>query len=357
MFTSSLNLLVGTLTCGMTTTAGRRRRGPSIEDVARLAGVSAQTVSRVSTGAARVSEDTRVRVVAAMDQLGYSPNHAARALRNGAFGTIGLLAHRFERTGEALTTEGVIEAAQAQDYAVTVVGVRHAAATDWESAALLLTHQAIDGLIVIRAEEATPESLALPAGMAVVVSDSRLVGHYPAVVADQVQGTFDAVGHLLGLGHRTVHHIAGPADSEPANVRVASWQRCLEGAGIVAPKLWRGDWTAASGYRIGLEVASDQAVTAVYCANDEMALGFMRALHERGRRVPQDVSVVGFDGIALSEYAYPPLTTVKQDFHTIGHELVRILLEQLRSQARPSQERVLVPTELIVRGTTAPPRS
>ena len=339
----------------MSPTAGRPRRGPSIEDVARLAGVSAQTVSRVSTGANRVSDATRARVVAAMDQLGYSPNHAARALRNGAFGTIGLLAHRFERTGEALTTEGVIEAAQAHDYAVTVVGVRHAQATDWESAAHLLTHQAIDGLIIIRAEEATPESLAVPAGMAVVVSDSRLVGHYPAVVADQVQGTFDAVRHLLGLGHRTVHHIAGPADSEPANVRVASWQRCLEGAGVAPPRLWRGDWTARSGYQLGRELAADDEVTAVYCANDEMALGLMRALHEAGRRVPDDVSVVGFDGIALSEFAYPPLTTVRQDFHTIGHELVRILLEQLRSQARPARERVLVPTELVVRGTTAPP--
>ena len=339
----------------MPTTAGRRRRGPSIEDVARLAGVSAQTVSRVSTGAPRVSAATRARVVAAMDQLGYSPNHAARALRNGAFGTVGLLAHRFERTGEALTTEGVIDAAQAEEYAVTVVGVRHADANDWESAAHLLTHQAIDGLIIIRAEETTPEALALPAGMPIVVSDSRLVGHYPAVVADQVQGTIDAVRHLLDLGHRTVHHIAGPADSEPANVRVGSWQRCLEGAGIVPPQLWRGDWTAQSGYEIGRRVAGDDTVTAVYCANDEMALGFMRAQHELGRRVPDDVSVVGFDGIALSEFAYPPLTTVKQDFHTIGHELVRLLLQSLRSQAPATQERVLVPTELIVRGTTAPP--
>lgn len=339
----------------MTTTAGRRRRAPSIEDVARLAGVSAQTVSRVSTGANRVSAETRARVVAAMDQLGYSPNHAARALRNGAFGTIGLLAHRFERTGEALITEGVIEATQAEDYAVTVLGVRRADADDWENAAHVLTHQAIDGLIIIRAEEAAPELLALPAGMPVVASDSRFVGHYPAVVADQVQGTLDAVRHLLELGHRTVHHVAGPADSVPANVRVGSWQRCLEEAGIAPPRLWRGDWTARSGYEIGRQMAADEDVTAVYCANDEMALGLMRALHEAGRRIPGDVSVVGFDGIALSEFAYPPLTTVRQDFHAIGHELVRILLQQLRSQVRPSHERVLMPTELVVRGTTAPP--
>lgn len=339
----------------MPTTAGRRR-GPSIEDVARLAGVSAQTVSRVSTGAARVSPATRARVTQAMDQLGYSPNHAARALRNGAFGTIGLLAHRFERTGEALTTEGVIEAARAHDLAVTLVDVRHAGADDWQTAAHLLTHQSIDGLVIIRAEEATPESLALPAGLPVVVSDSRLIGHYPAaVVADQVQGTIFAVRHLLDLGHRTVHHLAGPTDSEPANVRLASWMRCLEGAGIPAPPVWRGDWTAASAYALGHRIAADPSVTAVYCANDEMAFGLMRALYEHGRRVPEDVSVVGFDDIALSEFSFPPLTTVRQDFHKIGNELVRLLVEQMRSGSRPVQQRIAVPTELVVRGTTASP--
>ncbi|WP_425954820.1 LacI family DNA-binding transcriptional regulator [Xylanimonas sp. McL0601] len=332
------------------------RRGPSIQDVARLAGVSSQTVSRVSTGADYVRADTRARVLEAMDLLGYSPNHAARALRNGAFGTIGLLAHRFERTGEALTTEGVLEAAQAEDYAVTLVDVRRPEPGDWQDAAQRLTHLAIDGLVIIRAETATPESLALPPGLAVVVSDSRLVGHYPAVVADQLEGTRAATQHLLELGHRTVHHLAGPEDSDPASMRAAGWRRCLEEAGIRPPQLWRGDWTAASGYRVGQQIAEDDDVTAVYCANDEMAIGLVRALHEHGRRVPDDVSVVGFDGIALGEFTYPPLTTVRQDFRAIGRELVRLVLEQFRSRTRLGNERVVLPTELVVRGTTAPPR-
>jgi DNA-binding LacI/PurR family transcriptional regulator len=330
------------------------RRGPSIQDVARLAGLSAQTVSRVSTGTGTVKEETRARVLAAMDQLGYSPNHAARALRNGAFGTIGLLAHRFQRTGEALTTQGVIEAARARDYAVTIVDVGPAADGDWLGAARRLTHQAIDGLVIIRAEMATPHSLALPPGLAVVVSDSRLVGHHPAVVADQVGGTQAAVEHLLGLGHATVHHLAGPADSEPATVRVASWERTLERAGVHPPEPWRGDWTAAAGYARGLDLPQD--VTAVFCANDEMAIGLLRALHERGRRVPDDVSVVGFDCIALGEYTWPPLTTVRQDFHTIGRELVRLVLDQVRTDSRPGADRVVVPADLVVRGSTAPPR-
>ncbi len=328
------------------------RRGPSIEDVARLAGVSAQTVSRVSTGAENVRPGTRTKVLDAMDRLGYSPNTAARALRNGAYGAIGLLAHRFERTGEALTTEGVIEAAQAQDYAVTIVDVGHAD-SGWEGAAQRLTHQAIDGLVIIRAETATPESLALPAGLPVVVSDTRLVGRHPAVVADQVNGSTAAVRHLLDLGHATVHHVAGPVDSEPAAARAEAWERTLREAGIRPPELRRGDWTAASGYAHGRELPDD--ATAVYCANDEMAIGLMRALHERGRRVPDDVSVVGFDGIALGEYTWPPLTTVRQNFHTIGQELVRLVLEQFRTRTRLGTQRVVIPTDLIVRGTTAPP--
>lgn len=290
-----------------------------------------------------------------MDQLGYSPNRAARALRNGSFGTIGLLAYRFERTGEALTTEAVVEVAEAAGYSVTLLRVQAPESANWEHAMVRLSHLAIDGLVIIRAETATPDSLALPAGLPVAVSDSRLVGYYPGVVADQVQGSRSAMSHLLGLGHRTIHHLAGPADSDPAALRSVTWQRCLDEAGIPTPPLWRGDWTARSGYQLGQQIAQDPDVTAVYCANDEMAFGLLRALHERGRRVPEEVSVVGFDGIALSEYASPPLTTVKQDFHRIGDELVRLVLGQLKSKSTPSRERVMVPTELLVRGTTAPP--
>ncbi len=337
------------------TGSGRRKAGPSIEDVARLAGVSAQTVSRVSTGATSVRPATRDRVLAAMGQLGYAPNRAARALRNGSFGTLGLLAHRFERTGEALTLKAVVEAAKAENHSVTLLDVDDPRADGWEHAAQRLSHQAIDGLVIIRAEQATPDSLALPAGLPIAVSDSRLVGYYPCVVADQVQGSQLAVRHLLGLGHRTVHHLAGPGDSDPAALRAATWQRCLEEVGVRPPQLWRGDWTAASGYAMGRQIADDPAITAVYCANDEMAFGLMRALAEHGRRVPEDVSVVGFDGIELSEYSVPPLTTVKQDFRRIGHELVRLVVAQLQAQTVASRDRVVVPTELVVRGTTAPP--
>ena len=334
---------------------GRPTRGPSIADVARLAGVSAQTVSRVSTGADPVRDDTRDRVLAAMHQLGYSPNRAARALRNGRFGTIGLLAHRFGRTGAALTTEAVVEAAAEHGLSVTLLDVHTPEPDSWKDAAHTLSQQSIDGLVIIPSQQATPDSLVLPAGLAVAVSDSRLLRHYPSVVADQIQGSELAVEHLLGLGHHTIHHIAGPADSEPAVVRASTWGQRLRRAGIRPPQVVRGDWSARSGYAAGQQLVGDDSITAVYCANDEMAFGLIRALHEHRIRVPQDVSVVGFDDIALSGYSSPPLTTVRQDFHQIGRELVRLVLAQLGTEKVPRSGPVLIPTELIVRETTAPP--
>lgn len=337
-------------------TGARRRKGPSIEDVARLAGVSAQTVSRVSTGSDAVRPATRERVLTAMNQLGYSPNRAARALRNGSFGGIGIITQQMERTGEALTTAAVVRAAEARDLSVTLIQVGDPGADGLEHAASRLSDQAVDGLAIVRVWHAARESLVLPPGLPVAVSDSRLKGRYPSVDADQVGGTVEVVSHLLGLGHRHIHHISGPLGSQPALVRQATWQRCLEEAGLPATRAWAGDWSGRSGHEIGRQIARDPEVTAVCCANDEMAFGLVRALHEAGRRVPQDVSVTGFDDIELSEYAYPPLTTVRQDFHRIGEELVRLVLDQIHTHVARQPEHVVLPTTLVVRGSTAPPR-
>lgn len=335
----------------------RTRPGPSIGDVARLAGLSQQTVSRVANGADNVRPATRDRVLSAMDQLGYSPNHAARALRSGSFQTIGVIAHRLSRTGEARTVEAVVEAARTEGYTVSLIDVESPSTTDMTAAATRLSHQAIDGLIIIRAEDATPSTLALPPRMPVVVSDSRFIGHLPAVGADQTAGTALAVQHLLDLGHRSVHHVRGPADSGPANMRADAWTARLRSAGRPVPEALYGDWTAASGYLAGQKLAVKPEVTAVLCANDEMAAGVMLALHEAGRRVPEDISVIGFDDVPLGAYLWPPLTSVNLDFSTIGKELVKALLTQLRDGVGLSGHHVLVPTRLVVRSSTAPPPS
>ena len=325
-----------------------------MSDVAHLAGVSAQTVSRVAAGSAHVRPDTRERVLRAMNQLGYSPNRAAQALRRGSFKTIGVLTQQIHRTGEALTTAGVLEAATAVDYAVNLVQVERPASEELREAVYRLSHQAIDGLVVVQAGRAGREHLILPPSLPVAVSDSTLVDYYPSASADQVGGVRHAVKHLLELGHRTVHHVCGPEDSQSSLIRKATWSETLQEAGAPVPKAVPGGWEAAAGYEAGLRLAADPEVTAVFCANDELALGLIRAMHEQDRRVPRDVSVVGFDGLAVGEYSFPPLTTVRQDFKRHGREMVSLVLEQADGAVLDNRS-VIIPTELLVRGSTAPP--
>ena len=325
-----------------------------MSDVAHLAGVSAQTVSRVAAGSAHVRPDTRERVLRAMNQLGYSPNRAAQALRRGSFKTIGVLTQQIHRTGEALTTAGVLEAATAVDYAVNLVQVERPASEELREAVYRLSHQAIDGLVVVQAGRAGREHLILPPSLPVAVSDSTLVDYYPSASADQVGGVRHAVKHLLELGHRTVHHVCGPEDSQSSLIRKATWSGTLQEAGAPVPEAVPGGWEAAAGYEAGLRLAADPEVTAVFCANDELALGLIRAMHEQDRSVPRDVSVVGFDGLAVGEYSFPPLTTVRQDFKRHGREMVSLVLEQADGAVLDNRS-VIIPTELLVRGSTAPP--
>ncbi|MHB1490623.1 MAG: LacI family DNA-binding transcriptional regulator [Cellulomonas sp.] len=336
-------------------TSAKARPVPSMADVAVLAGVSSQTVSRVSTGADHVKPETRARVLVAMKALGYSPNGAARALRYGNFGAIGVIAHRLARTGESRTVEAVVEAARLHGYTVSLVDVRSPSSDDVTAAATRLSHQAIDGLVIIRAETETPAALALPPHLPVVVSDSRLFGHLPAVGADQTDGARRAVQYLLSLGHTTVHHLAGPEDSSPAQMRAEAWETTLRDAGRPVPPPYRGDWSAESGYQQGRTIAENATVTAVFCANDEMAAGLCRALHEAGRRIPEDVSIVGFDNIPLADFLWPPLTTVAQDFASIGNRLVELLVEQIQDGAELADSRTIIPVELVVRASAGPP--
>lgn len=334
----------------------RSRGAPSIADVAAVAGVSTQTVSRVSTGYPGVRPETRDKVMEAMRQVGYVPNSAARALKHGTFRTIGIIAHQLARTGESRTVEGVVEAARQAGYGVTLADVRTPTSHDVSAAAAGLASMAIDGVVIIRAESSAPETLAIPSHVPVVVSDSHFVGHHPAVATDQHAGTVMAVNHLLDLGHHTVTHLAGPEDSLPAAERLSAWQEALEAAGRPVPAPHHGDWSAQSGYEVGQTIAGlvlAGQTSAVFCANDQMALGLYRALYERGLRIPEDVSVVGFDDIPEAAHLWPPLTSVAQDFRRIGQRLVDLLLDQIRTGEQP-EERVLLPVELKVRQSVGP---
>lgn len=320
-------------------------------DVAALAGVSAQTVSRVSMGAPNVRPETRDRVQAAMDELGYLPNSAARALRYGTFNTIGVVANQFVRTGVSHLVQAIVGAARDEGYRVSLFDVEDDIGFD--AAIRGAGARAVDGLIVVRAGTSSGAWEWMPKRLPVVVADSRFSDLHASVGCDDLGGSRLAVEHLLGLGHHTVHHLRGPDDTVQAAQREQAWEEALRRAGRPVPPVFRGDWTPESGYREGLRIAADDSITAIYCANDEMAAGVYRALAEVGRKVPDDISVVGFDDV-LAEYLWPPLTSVAQDFEVIGAELVRVLLGRIRG-TESAQSHVLVPARLVVRASTAPP--
>ncbi|WP_350347619.1 LacI family DNA-binding transcriptional regulator [Agromyces sp. G08B096] len=335
--------------------AAARRRGPSMADVAREAGVSGQTVSRVANGRRNVDPETRERVLQAMRTLGYRPNSAARALRSGRFHSIGVIMFTLSSFGNMRTLDAVAAAATDAGYSITLIPVPHPTRGEVSVAFDRLSEEAVDGVIIIvEAHLLDERDIELPAGLPVVIVDSNAGDRFPVVDTDQAHGARLATAHLLDLGHATVHHVAGPDRSYSAVHRREAWEEVLRERGASVPDVHVGDWSSESGHRIGHVLAGDPNVTAIFAANDQMALGVLRAMHEAGRRVPEDVSVVGFDDMEESASFWPPLTTVRQFFGEVGRRSVEALLQEVESgEARGT---TLVPTELVVRRSTAAPR-
>jgi DNA-binding LacI/PurR family transcriptional regulator len=177
-----------------------------------------------------------------------------------------------------------------------------------------------------------------------------------SVAIDNEAGAGAATEYLLSLGHRTVYHVAGPSSCLDAVERVDGWRKALREAGAPEPPALAGDWSSASGYALGCRLATDPDLTAIFCGNDTMALGVIRALVERGFRVPGDVSVVGFDDVPEAGYYLPPLTTVRQDFGEVGRQALSALVDRM-SGAIPPGPRIRVAPELIVRASAASPRN
>jgi DNA-binding LacI/PurR family transcriptional regulator len=332
------------------------QRGPSMADVAREAGVSGQTVSRVVNRRQNVDQATRQRVLDAMRLIGYRPNSAARALRNGQFRSIGVIMSTLSTFGNSRTLDAITTAAVARGYSITLMPVVHPTQVEVTGAVSRLNEQAVDGVVILIEEHQLDQSeIELPEALPVVVIDSNPRSDYPVVDTDQAEGAALATTHLLELGHRTVWHLAGPRHSYAAEHREKSWRATLARHGREVPPVVTGDWSAESGYVQGGRLCADPAVTAVFAANDHMALGLLRALHERGRAVPAEVSVVGFDDADEAAHFWPPLTTVRQSFADVGRRAVDALLAEITSGDRDPAS-VYVPTTLVMRSSTAPPQ-
>jgi DNA-binding LacI/PurR family transcriptional regulator len=331
-------------------------RPANMGDVARLAGVSHQTVSRVINASSSVSPATRERVLDAMRQLDYRPNPAAKSLVTGRSRTLGVVSFDTTLFGPASILASIEQAARAVRYAVSVVSLTTVDRASVLDAVERLRDQSVAGIVVVAPTAATFAALRVVpphTPLVAVQGDPRL--DVPVVAVDQVHGARMASEHLLRLGHPTVWHVRGPKGWPEASGRVQGWREALRAAGVApleAPL--SGDWSAASGYRAGLALAGRPEVSAVFVANDLMALGLLRAMHERGRRVPEDVSVVGFDDIREAAYLTPPLATVHQPFDEVGRRSLQLLMEQIDAGER-IQRRDIVSPKLVPRASAAPP--
>lgn len=338
----------------MTKGTARPTRQPSMADVAQTAGVSAQTVSRALRGSPNVNPETRKRVLAAVEQLGYRFNNAARVLSSGRSHTIGLvLLQSGGYYSRAAVTAGVEAAAGEAGYAVSIVTIASLDARQMERSLSKLADQGVDSIVIaVPLISVTQKMEDITRDIPTVTLDGSRTASARVLGIDQKEAGRIATQHLLDLGHRQVWHVSGPDEWIEARQRRQGWQECLAAAGIEAPPPLEGDWSPDSGYQQGQILAQIPDVTAVFAASDEMAFGVIRALRERGRSVPDDVSIVGVDDIALAAYCCPPLTTVRQDFYRSGAAAVALLLG-----ADAGADESVAAASLSVRASTAPPRS
>ncbi|GAA2338433.1 LacI family DNA-binding transcriptional regulator [Dactylosporangium salmoneum] len=328
-----------------------------MRDVASLAGVSHQTVSRVVNDHPNVRAQTRARVLAAMRALGYQLNVAARTLVTNRSRTIGLVTFDTTLFGPSFMVHAIERAAREAGYFVSIASAREPDVPQVRDAVRRLREQAVEGIVTLAPVAAARTALRRePLDVPVVVLGigAGEPDEGPTVSVDNAAGAGLATGYLLRLGHRTVHHVAEPADWPEARDRLAGWRAALDAAGRPAPPPLAGDWSAAAGYAAGRELMARPGVTAVFCANDQTAIGLLRAAHEAGRSVPRDVSVVGFDDVPEAPYLLPPLTTVRQDFAELGRRSLDLLVDQIATGDRLGGQYTTAP-QLIIRNSTGTP--
>lgn len=335
----------------MSEDGSRGPQKPSIYDVARAAGVSHMTVSRVLNGHPNIRESTRSRVLTAIDEMQYTRSSIARALATNRTMRIGVLVDSPVQWGPNSTLRAIESAARARHYSVSSFATSDEDAETIAAGIADLVAQGIDALCVI-----APRSSALElfrehgSNMPTLVIKAEPDPHLHTVGVDQYAGARMAVRHLIDLGHREIAHASGPLDWYDARARSHGWRDELRAAGLREGRLVQGDWTSDTGYEIGLSGQLDGS-TAVFAGNDQTALGLVHAFTDRGIRVPDDVSIIGFDDLPETRHFLPPLTTVRQDFTALGALALRLLMAAIDGEDTPQHE--LIAPHLIIRDSTS----
>ncbi|WP_173055517.1 substrate-binding domain-containing protein [Phytohabitans houttuyneae] len=260
---------------------------------------------------------------------------ASRSPAPGRSHALGLVAFDTSLTGPTSTVYAIMRAARAAGHPLTVVSARSLDAGSVAGAVDTLCDRVVDGILAVAPTDPALAALAsIPADLPLLAVGAGEAEGVPVVGFDNVSGAATATRHLLDLGHPTVHHIAGPAGWPEARERAAGWRAALAEAGVPVGLVVPGDWGVRSGFEAARQLMADRAVTAIFCANDQMALGALRALHLAGRIVPDDVSVVGFDDIPEAPFLQPPLTTVRQDLAALGRAGVELVVRQIDAGVR-----------------------
>lgn len=322
-------------------------------DVARLAQVSQQTVSRVLNDYAFIKPGTRERVLQAIANLDYRPNMAARTLATSRSRVIGVVASDYTSFGPASALWGVEEAARQAGYSVSIVSLRESNYDTISQALARLVGQSVEGVVMISPQDVTAAAAFVSFDNVPVVTLASVdTGEHTAIMVDSVEGSRAATQHLIELGHKWIAHLAGPAGFTVSESRIHGWRKALGDAHLVATDPFVCDWSARSGYEQGKLMLRNERFTAAYCANDRIAQGLLLALHEAGRPVPQRFSVVGFDDVPEAAYLIPPLTTIRQDFAALGRRCIEAVLLRITGQP-PRQTEPMIPS-LVVRTSSGP---
>ena len=336
---------------------GGTSRGVVMVDVARLAGVSQKTVSRVVNNAPYVRPDVRDRVNEAIAALGYRPNVAAQALARERTLTIGVLALGTPLIGPSRRVFTLEQAARRHGYTMALTSIPDLSRAHVAEGIASLLARGVEGLYVEVPTHLVELDAMQLSDLPVVTSAGRIPGikRQSVVDIDQTRVCAELTSYLLGLGHETVWHIGGPRDWDAAAKRLRGWRYALREAGRQIPRVLYGDWSARSGYDLGRKLAGRDDVTAVFAANDHMAMGVLRAFAEAGRRVPDDASVVGFDDVPEAEFQMVPLTTVAIDAETTAERILSELVQMIEG-GDPTVEVVDLSAELVIRDSTGPVR-
>ncbi|HEY1846064.1 MAG TPA: LacI family DNA-binding transcriptional regulator [Buttiauxella sp.] len=329
----------------------------TLYDVAENAGVSYQTVSRVINQASHVSEKTRLKVEAAMAALNYVPNRVAQQLAGKLSQTIGLATTNLSLHAPSQIVAAIKTQAGGMNFNVVISMIESPGLAACKAAVNGLLSQRVDGLIVnipLENEDALAVQEAC-GGVPTLFLDVSPKLAANAIVFDPFEGAKLGIEHLLGLGHKQIALLSGPRSSVSARLRFEGWKQTLSRHNLQPCAVMEGDWSSLSGFeQVSGLLRSGQIPTGIIVANDQMALGALRALAEQGLAVPGEVSVVGYDDTEDSACFIPPLTTVKQDFKNLGKASVNRLMELIsRPEAQPQAQ--VLPVTLVERKTTAAP--